>query len=180
MVGRGVECYRHWPSGDRVAYKHNAATGDGVDDAASSDPSHTIDNASRRRRRQQGHDATSASASAPAPVTATGIGTATATATATGIWHLQLAVGSGHRQVAGNLQLSHTRRNGKSGKWHAACGMRLELRNANRRDQPLPSGSRERLLWRNPKWKIAINSSSHFNLFLDFAIRLIKSLQKFR
>lgn len=45
-VGRG-ECYRHWPSGDRVAYKHNAATGDGVDDAASSDPSHTIDNASR-------------------------------------------------------------------------------------------------------------------------------------
>lgn len=138
MVGRGVECYRHWPSGDRVAYKHNAATGDGVDDAASSDPSHTIDNASRRRRRQQGHYATSASASAPAPVTATGIGTATATATATGIWHLQLAVGSGHRQLAGNLQLSHTRRNGKSGKWHAACGMRLELRNANRQDQPLP------------------------------------------
>lgn len=56
----------------------------------------------------------------------------------TGNWHLQLAVGSGHRQVAGNLQLSHTRRIGKSGKWHAACGMRLELRNANRRDQPLP------------------------------------------
>lgn len=90
---RGVECYRHWPSGDRVAYKHNAATGDGVDDAASSDPSHTIDNASRRRRRQQGHDATSASASAPAPVTATGIGTATATAT--GNWQLALATGCG-------------------------------------------------------------------------------------
>lgn len=39
-------------------------------------------------------------------------------------WQVALAVGSGHRQVAGNLQLSHTKRNGKSGNgmWHVACG----------------------------------------------------------